>query len=266
MQTVKKKPSRPWLTSTGVELPTDELRELSRSWDAPAWESYLNWYESGRRESLLPPEFYDFKCNAMTETVFEQFNQEVSHKNRVLCERLLSSLPGDEAKALRLKYFAGRTLREIAALQGLPKSSVYDIQKKAITRLQRGHQGEIPDTCRLLKSESCDVHNSKPTLWNRSSSFPIKEDKKYEPNNQEDEFKNIKQYTLRVALRDPSENQQRIIYLRFWCDYSINEVAHDLRSGVNLVEEASNAAVSMLKRKIVQYETGYAPGGGPTCA
>lgn len=266
MQTAKKKPFRPWLTSTRVELPMDELRDLSRSWDAQVWESYLTWYESGRRESLLPPKFYDFKCNVMTETVFDQFNQDVSHKNWTLCERLLSSLPANEAKALRLRYFSGRTDREIAALQNIPKSTVYNIHKRAISRLKRGHQGEVWGTCRLLRSECSEVYDSNSAIWNQASSFPIKEDKQYDPNNQENEFENIKQYTLRIALCDPSEKQRRIIYLRFWCDCSINEVARDLSSGVNLVEEVSNAAVSMLKRKIVQYETGYAPGGGPSCA
>ncbi len=88
----------------------------------------------------------------------------------------------------------------------------------------------------------------------------------YDPKNHKEEFENIQRTALRQALQELSERQQRIIYLRFWCDYSVNDIASELGLGVNFIEEVCQATISKLKRKIIQIETGFMPEGGPSCA
>lgn len=43
---------QPWLDSTGAEVSTEQLKEISKQWDSQTWESYLSWYESNGNKSL----------------------------------------------------------------------------------------------------------------------------------------------------------------------------------------------------------------------
>ncbi len=142
MQRQKKKRFQPWLTSTGVEIPTEELRTISQSWDQEIWNAYLSWYQSPRREALVAPGVYNKKGEEMVQSIFEENNQEVSSEKQALCEQLLSLLPAMEATVLRLKFFEGRTDREIAALRKISKSGVHDIKNRALSRLLTGTSRE----------------------------------------------------------------------------------------------------------------------------
>lgn len=42
---------QPWLNSTGVEVSTEQLKEISQQWDSQTWEAYLSWYESNGNRS-----------------------------------------------------------------------------------------------------------------------------------------------------------------------------------------------------------------------
>lgn len=48
--------SQPWLTAMGLEIPTEQLKEVSRQWDLETWEAYLQWFESAQHKSLDPSE------------------------------------------------------------------------------------------------------------------------------------------------------------------------------------------------------------------
>lgn len=255
---------RPWLTSTGVEIPIDQLKAICKSWDQATWEDYLKWYESGRRDALVSPAVYQKRTEEMTESIFRQFDQNTDPQKRALCEKLLRSIPENEAKVLRLTYFRGRTIRDIAAETNYSKSGVHKLKNRGIERLRRGHDGEKVDARRFMRGEIFD-HNSE-SLWVQPLSFSIREDRVYDPTKYKEEFAKISHSGLNRALAELSEREQRILYLRFWCDYSVSGIARELRSGVNLIEQVIDAAISKLKRKIARHETGFAPGEGPSCA
>lgn len=260
-----KKP-KPWLSSTGVEIPTAELKEISKSWDQATWEDYLDWYESSRRDALVAPGVYQKRTEEMTESIFQQFNQNTDPKNRALCERLLGSIPEHEAEVIRLIFFHGRTVRQIAAETTHSKSGVHYLKNKALARLRRGHEGEKLDTRRFMRGVDSESDSNIQSIWAKPLSFSIREDRVYDPSQYKEEFAKISHSGLKVAVAELSDREQRILYLRFWCDYSISEIARELRSGVNLIEQVIDAAISKLKRKVVRRETGYAPGEGPSCA
>ena len=50
-----KNQNQPWLNDAGNEIPTEQLREISKQWDAQTWEEYLNWYESSRNQTQDEP-------------------------------------------------------------------------------------------------------------------------------------------------------------------------------------------------------------------
>lgn len=263
---MKSQRSKPWLTSTGVEIPTEQLRQICKTWNQETWEEYLNWYESPRIENLIPQEIYDDLTECEHLTVFEKAGQSVSEDDRRLCNRLLTTLPIREAKILRLTFLEGRTVREIAALERIPKSSVHDLKNRALLRLRRGHHGDGSDTCRFMRGECSADENSSESVWDRSSPYSIKEARVYDPAEQNEALEEIQHPSLKVAIRELSERQKRIIYMRFWCDFSVNEIASDLKCGVNLVDQLLDATISGLKRKVLAMELGNSTEGGPSCA
>lgn len=263
MQTNKPKP---WLTSTGVEIPTAELKEICKSWDADTWERYLKWYDSGCREKLIHPNLYDEIAERQTESIFQRLCPSSGGPETQLCEELLGSLPALEAEVLRLTYFNGQTERQISAEINRPKTNVHRLKVSALSRLQRGRAGEKWTTRHLMRGASSEIDPGKNSPWAALLSLPIREDRVYDPGQYKEEFAKISHAELKVAVSQLSEREQRILYLRFWCDYSVSEIAHELRSGVNLIEQVIEAAISKLKRKIIQIKTGHQPGEGPSCA
>lgn len=260
------KSKRPWLTSTGVEIPTKELREISARWDRSTWEEYLKWYESVRIESLLPPDIFLKRAERMTKSALQLLDHNTDQRKRILCERLLASIPPDESKVLRHVYFEGRTIREIAAIEKTAKSTVQWRKNKALTRLRRGRDGNELDTHRYMRGINSEAQQSTPSPWDQSLSLSIREDKVYEPGQCKEELEKIQHAPLRKAIATLSERERRILYLRFWCDYPVSEIARDLRSGVNLIEQVLDAAISKLKRRILSDQNRETPGEGPSCA
>lgn len=260
---MRAKKFQPWLDTAGVELPTEKLKEICKGWTRATWDEYLNWYESSRREALVTPHIYKKLGEEISDSIFVQFSQDTSLKNRLRCEHLLSTIPGKEARILILTFFFGRTEREIAALERMSKSGVHDMKNRALTRLRRGQDGSVSGTRRFMRGEISKIRNSKKSIWDRSSSYKIKEAREYDPKNQEKEFANIEWLSLRMALLTLSERQRRILYLRYWCEFTYGAIARDLRCGVNVVDQVGDAAVSKLKRTVFKYETGYEPGEFP---
>lgn len=141
---MKSQRAKPWLTSTGVAIPTGQLQQICKSWNQETWEEYLNWYESAQSEKLIAVDLYDDLIERESLSVFVKVGQSADEEVRSRCERLLNSLPQREAQVLRLNFYEGRTVREIAALKQIPKSSVHDIKNRALSRLRQGHRAMPP--------------------------------------------------------------------------------------------------------------------------
>lgn len=263
---MKQRKSRPWLTSTGVEISTEELKRICKSWDEATWEAYLKWYESALCARLVLPGIYDSICEEMTSSVFEVADQNSDPRKKILCEELLRTLPKSESKVLREIYFGGKTERQVAAVEGKGKTTVHKLKIKGIERLRWGQDGEKGTTREYVKGLSSATESNNQSIWDQPLSFPIREDRVYDPSQHKQEFAKINHTALRKALTELSEREQRILYLRFWCDFSASEIARELKSGINLVEQVIDALISKLKRKVVIYETGMSQGEGPSCA
>lgn len=255
---MQKQLPKPWLTSGGVEIPTEQIMNLCQNWDPPTWERYLKWYESGRHEALVPATLYSEKCEQMKESIFSEFGYHTSPEKTQLCEDLLNELPKMERRVLSLVFLNGKTEREIAAEVNRSQPGVHQIKNRALLRLQRGIQGNEVITRRYMRGEDSSIE---APLSNYA-----REEKVYDPKNYKAELAEIKHRELSQAVRELSERQQQIIYLRFWCDYSFKQIARDLGIGVNFAEQICDAAVSKLKRKVTEMSTTCETDGGPSCA
>lgn len=255
--------SRPWLTYDGVQRPESQIRVLSSHWSPETWLDYLEWFEASRRESILPPDMYDSLREEQNQSIFEQFDHDLNQANQDRCESLLSELKPRAASVLRQIFFEGQTERQIAAGLNMTGAGVHQIKTRALSRLKKRHDGESVSTRRLMRGASDDVVTSGEAISACASSKQLKEARVYDPSAQIEEFKNIEHAALKQALSKLTETQQRVIYLHFWCDLSPAEIARDVRCGVNLTEQVLDAAVSRLKRMVVETESKPVNDGGP---
>lgn len=245
----KPKPHRPWLTPTGVAIPTIELRELCKTWDRSTWDAYLKWYERPLRLRLLVPYVFDKIAEEQTETIFKQFDQRNSQSASVRCEQILSRLDSGPAAVLRLHYFDGLTDAAIGSKINRARTTVSQIKNKAIGQLRQGIRGDNTSSREFMKGESFSVPAK---LWDQKLAMPLKEPRAYDPANHREEVLEHKFEALAIAARSLSEKSIRALYLRYWCDFSISTIAREHSIGVNTAELLIEASVSKLKRKIVE--------------
>jgi DNA-directed RNA polymerase specialized sigma subunit len=261
MRPMKENKQRPWLTSTGVELATADLREIAKSWDAGTWSSYLKWFESGNRERLVQPWMYDKIGDGQTESIFIEQGYANDPKNQRLCDQLLGQANPLEQRILRQIFFEGRTLREIAAERCLPLTTIYNIKNKALLRLKRGNPGDVWNTCQFMRGEYSSSPDQELSIWDESPQHRLKQDREYDPDNHKAEFEQIKTFSIREALLRPSDTAQRILYLRNWCELPVSQIAKRLGRGVNVIEQIESASISKIKRAALEFELGITLGG-----
>ncbi len=261
MKVKKKKYDRPWLTPTGVEIPSYQLRRISKSWNITTWGSYLDWFGTGRNAALITPDAYDRLCEKRIESIFEEFAQNDSQENRTLCEQFLAKLPPLEAEVLRRVFLAGNTEVEIAFALKRSQPGINLIKNRALSRLKRGNSGESVIARRFMRGEDSFSESEEPSIWNHSFTQPIKEARAYGPKNHKAEFKALSPTCLRVALQALSESAQRILYLRHWCDFSVKATSRALGIAMNNVEQIESASISKVKRSALEFELGITLGG-----
>ncbi len=257
--------SRPWLTYEGVQRSNNQIRSLSPSWSVETWLGYLKSFESSRRESLLPPDIYEKRREEQSQSIFEQFDHDQNRSNQQLCADLLSGLSPKSASVLRRTFLEGQTERQIASQLNMTRAAIHRIKARALSRLKKLH-GDNVTTRRLMRGACDDVVAVDETFPVRASLPQLKEARVYDPTAQIKEFESIEHTALKAALGKLTETQKRVIYLHFWCDYTLAEIARDIRCGVNLVEQVLEAAVSRLKRMIVEIESQPINTGDPSCA
>ena len=201
-------------------------------------------------------------CEEISESIFDLFAQETSSGTRRQAAQALAFAPTKAARILKLIFFEGKTVREISAIEGLPKSTVHDLKSTALRRLKRGHQGDGSDTGRLMKGQNKCPEIFEPSIWSEISTTQIRQHQIYDPENHEAELKAISWAELRVALFSLSERSRRILYLRHWCLLSTRQTAQVIRCGTNTVEQIEAAAIQKVKLAMIPNKTRNQFSGG----
>ena len=212
---MKKNNVRPWLTASGVEIPTIELKEVCKSWDANLWEKYLNWYQSGQSEVLIALFAYQKICEESVETVFESFAKTETPAKRKLIERMLSQLPSRQAEILRATYLEGLTQVAIAAEFRLSQPRVCQLKSDGLRSLKKGLAGDKFIARQFMRGASDRRPHKESALWDECLNLRLREIRKYDPNNFEIEIRNFKNHSLKEAIQSLPVTGQKIIYMRF---------------------------------------------------
>jgi hypothetical protein len=251
---MKTKLNRPWLTLSDVEIPTDQLKEISKSWDEATWEAYLKWYEGSFREVLVKPEHYEILGERVSQSVFELYGHNNCPQLQSLCDRILNLISTEQATILRKIFFEGKTIRQISFELNRSRTFVSENKFKAISRLRVNKTAALADAQHLMRDAKFFDPAQNNSVWETKKLGPLKKSRAYKPENFDKELLNHPIEEVRCFFRASSLRARQYVYLRYWCGFSINEIARKCSAGVNTVDQVIEATVFRLKSALINPE------------
>ena len=243
---------RPWLTGSGVQRSTSELKEISKIWNEQTWNEYLDWFETGRKDKLISPQAYDAIGDTIEKNIFEEFEQESCSELQSFCDRLLSTLPAHQQKILSGIYLEGKTFVTIAAQLKRSTSNIYQNKNKAIRTLKREHDGEKRHARRIMRGVDDFLPEIKNSIWSENLSQPVHEQRAYGNFDYQKVLLGHKSPELREVFSELSERSCQIIYLKFWSNLTYSQIARQCSMGLNTVETIIEATVFKIKSKVAE--------------
>lgn len=249
---MKTKIDKPWLTVSDVERPLAELKEISKSWDEQTWNAYLNWYQTGNSEKLIAKNVFDKISEELEKNIFEEFGYQSCPKLQSFCDQLLSLIPSHQEYILRAIFFDGKKLGEIAFDLGRSKSCISQNKYKALAKLKQGHCGDELYARQYMRGADVFIPNKIKTEWDEKLSHTTRDHRAYSPSDANNELLNHKCAELREIFRELTDRSRQIIYLKFWCNLSISEIARKCSVGLNTVEQILDATVFKIKSRLIQ--------------
>ncbi len=248
---MKTKLDRPWLTASQVEIPLAELKEISKTWDEQTWNDYLNWFQSGCSEKLISKNVFDKISEEIEKNIFEEFGYQSCPKLQSFCEQLLAALPAHQAQILRLYFYEGRTHKEIAFIFGRSDRTISYNKNTALRTLKRVHGGEPLAARQYMRGVDDFIPKEIKSEWDGKLSHPICDRRTYSQPEANNELLNHKCTELHEIFQGLSDRSRQIIYLKFWCELSVSEIARKCSVGLNTVEQILDAAVFKTKSLLI---------------
>jgi len=251
---MKIKTNQPWLTSSSVEIPTDQLKEISKSWNEVTWESYLKWYEGSFREVLVKPEHYEILGERVSQSLFELYGHNNCPKLQSYCDQILKLISSEQETILRKIFFEGKTERQIAFELDCSKTSVSRNKFKALSRLRVNKTAALWTTQHLMRDAKFFDPAQNNSIWESKKLGPLKKSRPYKPENCDKELLNHPIEEVRNFFRASTQRARQYVYLRYWCGFSISQIARKCSAGVNTVDQVIDATVFKLKSALIDPE------------
>ncbi len=246
---MRKKLNRPWLTASGVERPTTELKEISKLWDQQTWDEYLNWFETGRKDKIVSPLLYESIGDSIEKNVFEDLDQKNCPELQSYCDQILSALPKHQHIILRSFYLEGKTLVTIAAQLRRSLTNIHYNKNKALAALIREHDGENWNARRIMRGADVFISEIQDSIWDEKLSHKPCDQRSYAVSDHDKELLNHMSQELREVFKELSERSRQIIYLKFWCGLSDSLIVRKCSLGLNTVDQIIDATVFKIKSK-----------------
>jgi RNA polymerase sigma factor (sigma-70 family) len=142
----------PWLDSRGFPLYDEELKAISKSWDADTWERYLIWYEMPLKESQVHPREYIDIAERQSESIFAQAQGTSESLTQNLICLAIDDLPPRQREVINLAYWNGRSERAIAFELRISRTAVKKLKAKGLKRISVSLRGGLP-TFPLMRGE-----------------------------------------------------------------------------------------------------------------
>jgi len=116
------------------------LSRLKKQWTKPddgLWEEYLHLIDKEVKEAQIAPDKFDLIGEITSEGVFDRRPNLISDDARCALENLLKTLTPMQQKVVRLTFWDGLSVRQIAKVLGQPRSTVNDWKYAAIKKLRQ---------------------------------------------------------------------------------------------------------------------------------
>ena len=249
---MRKQLIRPWLTASGVERSTAELKEISKSWNVQTWGEYLDWFETGRKDKLVSTNLYNSISDSIEKNIFEELGQTNCPVLQSFCDQLLSILPNHQSKILRRYFYEGKTHKEIAHEFGRADTTISYNKNTALKTLKREHDGKHLLARRIMRGADVFIPEIQNSILDEKLTYPVRDQRSYNVADHDKELLNHKNPELREVFKGLSERSRQIIYLKFWCDLTHSQIARKCSLGLNTVETIIESTVFKIKSKITE--------------
>ncbi len=248
---MKKKLHRPWLTTSEVKIPNDQLKQICKAWDTKTWETYLKWYEYGFREVLVKAEFYELIGDRLHQSIFEKYGYETCPQMQSFCDQILKILSSEQELVLRKLYLEGKTARQVAFELNRSPGYVSKNKFKALSRLRVNKSGALGNAQHTMRGAKFFDPAENNSIWESKKLGPLKKKRTYKPDNCDKELLNHPVEEIRNFFRAHSLRARQYVYLRYWCGLSTNEIARKCSVGVNIVDQVIDATIFKLKSALI---------------
>lgn len=132
-----KKSTKPWLDHRGRELPTEQLKEISKCWDNKTWQRYADSLEIQPEGKILKPGEFRKIQDQQTKNIFSINGESTSAPMLVECvKKAVSRLSKRQREVVDSMFYGGKSIEETALELGLSKPTVYEYKKQALAKLK----------------------------------------------------------------------------------------------------------------------------------
>lgn len=137
MKTIRRT-KKAWLDTRGRMLPTEQLKEVSKSWDEKTWEQFLDSTDgSVEGLQLLSSKRLSCKTDYMTQSIFDLWAEKSdSEEIQQIIQIALEKLTSRQRQVIEATYFDGLSIEGAAAQIGITKSTAFVHLQKALLNLK----------------------------------------------------------------------------------------------------------------------------------
>lgn len=129
--------NKPWTDNRKRELPTEELKEISKSWSLKTWQNYADSLDYPVGGLQLSHHAFKKISKKLSVSIFELYAQQpASTELQNFVQALLGILSKRERQIIELIYFEGESTEEVAARFDVSKATIHIHKKNAISKLQ----------------------------------------------------------------------------------------------------------------------------------
>jgi DNA-directed RNA polymerase specialized sigma24 family protein len=211
---------KPWLTESGDEITTEELRSICINWHNDTWNRYLKWYCSSWR------------------TQYARRVAELDLISEVTLPVEAAPLSPSEESVLKLVYLGGLSERETAKFTAGSKSTIHDIKIRALKKLKENGPANEPGKFTIMRGQDNEDTQVNSQCVQISPLQMISAA----------ELESNATTLLGEVLTTISDRQAIALFVRFWRGFKPVEAAHFLSIGTNVIEQILDTAIFKIKR------------------
>lgn len=138
MENKSENANKPWLDPKGNIYSDAALREISKSWTAEMWETFLHeTIDCASSEDLITPKKYDFLCEELSESIWNSDTPEHLPEFKAEVRNAVKQLTLQQQQIIKAVFWNDRSFREIAKSIGTSHQLVAIQKTNSLKKLKK---------------------------------------------------------------------------------------------------------------------------------